>query len=55
MGQNQALIYSSDDPDSFEATAQKWLGAHPFIISTLDSKGLEFDDVIVAFDLNRLI
>ena len=27
-----------------------WLNSHPFIMTSLDSKGLEFDDCVVAFD-----
>lgn len=53
LGRNQALIYSSDDARGFEKAASDWIGSHPFILSSLDSKRLEFDDVIVAFDLNR--
>lgn len=53
LGRNQALIYSAFDAKAFEKTATDWIGAHPFILSSLDSKGLEFDDVIVAFDLDR--
>lgn len=53
LGRNQALIYSSSDPEAFEKAATDWIGSHPFILSSLDSKGLEFDDVIVAFDLDR--
>jgi len=51
LGRNQALVYSCDDQVSFEKAATDWIGSHPFILSSLDSKGLEFDDVIVAFDL----
>lgn len=51
LGRNQALIYSCQDTEAFEDSARAWIGSHPFIISSLDSKGLEFDDVIVAFDL----
>jgi tetratricopeptide (TPR) repeat protein len=53
LGENQALIYSSDDVDGFGERAKDWVGAHPFILSSLDSKGLEFDDVIIAFDVDR--
>jgi superfamily I DNA/RNA helicase len=53
LGQNQALIYSSDDVGGFGERAKDWVGAHPFILSSLDSKGLEFDDVIIAFDVDR--
>jgi ATP-dependent exoDNAse (exonuclease V) beta subunit len=30
-----------------------WLNDHPFILTTLDAKGLEFEDVVVAFDVDR--
>jgi tetratricopeptide (TPR) repeat protein len=53
LGQNQALIYSSDNVGGFGERAKGWVGAHPFILSSLDSKGLEFDDVIIAFDVDR--
>jgi hypothetical protein len=53
LGQNQALIYSSDDVGDFGEQAKDWIGVHPFILSSLESKGLEFDDVIIAFDLDR--
>jgi superfamily I DNA/RNA helicase len=57
LGQNQALIYSCEDRkvETLEESARGWIGAHPFIISSLDSKGLEFDDVIVAFDFDRKV
>jgi hypothetical protein len=38
LGQNQALIYSSDDVGGFGEQAKDWVGAHPFILSSLDSK-----------------
>jgi superfamily I DNA/RNA helicase len=52
LGSNQALIYSGGD-NSLEARLMKWTGNHPFVLSSLESKGLEFDDVIVAFELDR--
>lgn len=55
LGTNQALIYSSDVPEDFVVRAEKWIGMHPFIISALDSKGLEFDDVIVGFEKDRKV
>jgi superfamily I DNA/RNA helicase len=53
FGVNQALIYTSYDPESIFVEMNKWLNEHPFILTTLDSKGLEFEDVVVAFDLDR--
>lgn len=54
FGKDQALIYSFDrDEEQNLSTIRKWLGDHPFILSVLDSKGLEFDDVVVAFALDR--
>lgn len=32
---------------------QEWLDTHPFIMSALESKGLEFEDVIVLFQYER--
>ncbi len=31
----------------------EWLNEHPLILSSLESKGLEFNDVVVAFDFDR--
>eukprot|EP00978_Attheya_sp_CCMP212_P018746 scaffold51799_cov56-Attheya_sp.AAC.2 len=54
FSKDQALVYSlSKDLEDSCASLKGWLGDHPFILSTLDSKGLEFDDVVVAFDLDR--
>jgi hypothetical protein len=53
LGKNQAFIFSSDDRGKAKEQADKWIGLHPFTMSSLDSKGLEFDDVIVAFDIDR--
>ena len=53
FGTRQALIYSSTDPDNVALEMNKWLKDHPFILTSLDSKGLEFDDVVVAFDVER--
>jgi hypothetical protein len=55
FGDNQAFIYSPSDSDTLGAEASEWLNDHPFILSALDSKGLEFDDVVVAFDLDRKV
>jgi hypothetical protein len=44
---------SSDDSSALGAKISDWLGNHPFVLSSLDSKGLEFDDVVVAFDMKR--
>lgn len=55
LGANQALIYSCSDPESFEVKAVTWIGKHPFTLTSLESKGLEFDDVIVAFDHDRKV
>ena len=55
FGDNQAFIYSPSDSDTLPAEASEWLHDHPFILSALDSKGLEFDDVVVAFDLDRKV
>jgi tetratricopeptide (TPR) repeat protein len=55
FGQNQVYIYSPSDSDVLPEEARQWLNGHPFILSSLDSKGLEFDDVVVAFDMERKI
>eukprot|EP00977_Amphora_coffeiformis_P003494 scaffold655_cov162-Amphora_coffeaeformis.AAC.15 len=50
---NQAIIFSSENLKETERQMIEWVGSHPFILSSLDSKGLEFDDVIVFFDHPR--
>lgn len=54
FGKDQALVYSFSRNTEVEVDSLKqWLGNHPFILSVLDCKGLEFDEVVVAFDLER--
>mmetsp|Transcript_20346 Transcript_20346/g.58415 ORF Transcript_20346/g.58415 Transcript_20346/m.58415 type:complete len:2357 (+) Transcript_20346:2738-9808(+) len=58
FGEGQALIYStgisaSNDEGETVSKFKTWLNDHPFILSALDSKGLEFDDVVVAFSMDR--
>ena len=54
MGTEQAFIFSSNtNADRLAKEANQWLDHHPFVLSTLESKGLEFDDVIVAFEHER--
>ena len=58
FGFNQALIYSSTSHLSdLKLEMDEWLSvdniSHPFILTTLDSKGLEFDDCVLAFDMRR--
>lgn len=59
FGPNQALIHSSEDAsDANSANViafREWLKDHPFILTSLDSKGLEFDDVVVAFEFCRSV
>lgn len=55
FGENQAFIFSTSNPGDLLQDANHWLDGHPFILSSLDSKGLEFDDVVVAFDHDRKI
>lgn len=50
---NQAIVFSSKDPEKTEGQLTAWVGNHPFILSSADAKGLEFDDVIVVFDHDR--
>ena len=46
FGEDQAFIYSStSDTSGLVSTAKEWLDNHPFILSSLESKGLEFNDV----------
>lgn len=55
FGQDQAIVYSCSkarEDDSIKSIKQ-WVGDHPFILTVLDSKGLEFDDIVVAFDLDQ--
>ena len=41
FGAKQALIYTSTyDPDKLHTDMEKWLNSHPFILTTLDAKGL---------------
>jgi hypothetical protein len=44
FGVKQAVIYtSSDDPTGVVESVSQWIGKHPFILSSLESKGLEFE------------
>ena len=53
FGKNQVFIYSPSNSATIPETAIRWLNGHPFIMSSLDSKGLEFDDVVIAFEWDR--
>ena len=53
FGVSQALIYNGVDEPKVESEMSRWLNDHPFILTPLESKGLEFDDVVVAFDIER--
>ena len=61
FGTNQAVIYAgaARTPDMqtcpVEEEIIEWLGEHPFILTALDAKGLEFDDVVVVFDLENAV
>lgn len=55
FGQSQAFIYSGSNTEEVISEANDWLDEHPFILSSLDSKGLEFDDVVVAFTHDRKV
>lgn len=55
FGDNQAFIYSANRPDKIVTEATEWLDNHPFFLSPLDSKGLEFEDVCVAFEHDRKV
>ena len=46
FGEDQAFIYSAqNDAGELVRAAKEWLDNHPFILSSLESKGLEFNDV----------
>jgi hypothetical protein len=65
FGTQQAIIYSggieisgnrvaaSNSSHRVAERISNWLGNHPFILTALDAKGLEFDDCVVAFDFER--
>jgi len=55
FGDNQALLCGADENgiSKLIEASNEWLSNHPFILTTVDSKGLEFDDVVVAFDFKR--
>lgn len=55
FGDNQALVCSADENGTKELIekSNKWLAKHPFILTPVDAKGLEFDDVVVAFNFKR--
>lgn len=54
FGTNQALIFTStSNEDALLEDMNKWLNSHPFLLPVLESKGLEFLDVVVAFDVDR--
>ena len=55
LGTNQAVVFSSTNPADAERIILNWIGSHPFVVSSLESKGLEFDDVIVFFDHDRTV
>lgn len=45
FGDDQAFIYSSNEPGDLLRDATVWLDNHPFILSSLESKGLEILDI----------
>ena len=54
FGTDQALILTStNNEDALLENMNKWLDSHPFLLPVLESKGLEFLDVVVAFDVDR--
>jgi hypothetical protein len=55
FGPNQALIYSYGSSNEVKDAAVSWVEGHPFVLSSLESKGLEFDDVVIAFDMDRKV
>jgi tetratricopeptide (TPR) repeat protein len=55
FGPNQALIYSHGNSSEVKDAAVSWLKDHPFVLSSLESKGLEFDDVVISFDMGRKV
>ncbi|KAL7557642.1 hypothetical protein ACA910_001246 [Epithemia clementina (nom. ined.)] len=55
LGANQAIVLSATNNANAEAAISKWIGSHPFVVTSLESKGLEFDDVIIFFDHDRTV
>lgn len=65
FGTQQALIYSTgtgltkkiggtdEENSGLQEKIQQFLPNHPFTLSSLESKGLEFDDVVVVFDFSH--
>ncbi|CAB9513161.1 polymerase alpha-associated DNA helicase A [Seminavis robusta] len=53
FGRDQAFVFAPSDSLPLQQDAETWLKGHPFILSSLESKGLEFQDVVVAFDFDR--
>jgi len=45
FGDDQAFIYSSNKPGYLLRDAMVWLENHPYILTSLESKGLEFLDI----------
>ena len=45
FGDNQAFIYSSNKPGDLLRDATVWLENHPYILTSHESKGLEFLDI----------
>lgn len=53
LSPEQAVIYTNSGMTARVRTLLDQLNDHPFAMSSLESKGLEFNDVIVAFDVDR--
>lgn len=56
LGLQQAIVYSSSGDERESGLTEKlnsWTNQHPLILSVLEAKGLEYDDIIVAFDKER--
>lgn len=57
LGLKQAIIYSGSSKDISESKLVEkistWTRSHPIILPVLDSKGLEWDDVLVIFNKDR--
>lgn len=50
FGTQQAIVYAGEENESdLFKKLDSWTGKHPLIFSVLEAKGLEYDDVVVAF------
>ena len=55
FGTEQVIITSSHDEKAIELEMKEWISSRGFVLAVLDSKGLEFQDVVIAFDFDRKV